>query len=105
MNYISGIVNYIRLKDFNMMDIKKFYIVEGLVKMGIFMFLDFVLGKSWLYLNIGYVLLGIFIEKVIGNSYVEEIENWIIELFELVNIFLFGNLSVILGIKYVCGYI
>lgn len=105
MNYISGIVDYVNLKDFDIMDIKKLYMVEEFVKMGILFFLDFVLGKGWFYLNIGYVLLGIFIEKVIGNSYVEEVENWIIELFDLLNIFLFGNLSVILGIKYVCGYL
>lgn len=71
---MSGIVEYLKLKDVDIMNLKKMYIVEEIVKIGFLLFLDFLLGKDWLYLNIGYVILGMFIEKIIGNSYVEEIE-------------------------------
>ncbi|MHA7105823.1 serine hydrolase domain-containing protein [Bacillus sp. C-3-6] len=105
LNHTSGIANYTRSKDFNMMDTKKSYTAEGLVKMGISMPPDFAPGKSWSYSNTGYVLLGILIEKVTGNSYAEEIENRIIEPLELANTFLLGNSSVIPGTKHARGYI
>ncbi|MDM8362149.1 serine hydrolase domain-containing protein [Bacillus thuringiensis] len=105
LNHTSGIANYTRSKDFNMMDTKKSYTAEGLVKMGISMPPDFAPGKSWSYSNTGYVLLGILIEKVTGNSYAEEIENRIIEPLELANTFLPGNSSVIPGTKHARGYI
>ncbi|MFV5173708.1 serine hydrolase domain-containing protein [Bacillus cereus] len=105
LNHTSGIANYTRSKDFNMMDTKKSYTAEGLVKMGISMPPDFAPGKSWSYSNTGYVLLGILIEKVTGNSYAEEIENRIIEPLELANTFLPGNSSVIPGTKHAHGYI
>ncbi|WP_420685899.1 serine hydrolase domain-containing protein [Bacillus cereus] len=105
LNHTSGIANYTRSKDFNMMDTKKFYTAEELVKMGISMPPDFAPGKSWSYSNTGYALLGILIEKVTGNSYAEEIENRIIEPLELSNTFLPGNSSVIPGTKHARGYI
>ncbi|PGP56364.1 D-alanyl-D-alanine carboxypeptidase [Bacillus thuringiensis] len=105
LNHTSGIANYTRSKDFNMMDTKKSYTAEGLVKMGISMPPDFAPGKSWSYSNTGYVLLGILIEKVTGNSYAEEIENRIIEPLELANTFFPGNSSVIPGTKHARGYI
>ena len=105
LNHTSGIANYTRSKDFNMMDTKKSYTAEELVKMGISMPPDFAPGKSWSYSNTGYVLLGILIEKVTGNSYAEEIENRIIEPLELSNTFLPGNSSVIPGTKHARGYV
>ncbi|QEL82408.1 class A beta-lactamase-related serine hydrolase (plasmid) [Bacillus sp. JAS24-2] len=105
LNHTSGIANYTRSKDFNMMDTKKSYTAEELVKMGISMPPDFAPGKSCSYSNTGYVLLGILIEKVTGNSYAEEIENRIIEPLELSNTFLPGNSSVIPGTKHARGYI
>ncbi|PGB12445.1 serine hydrolase domain-containing protein [Bacillus toyonensis] len=105
LNHTSGIANYTRSKDFNIMDTKKSYTAEELVKMGISMPPDFAPGKSWSYSNTGYVLLGILIETVTGNSYAEEIENRIIEPLELSNTFLPGNSSVIPGTKHARGYI
>ncbi|QQN86454.1 beta-lactamase family protein (plasmid) [Bacillus toyonensis] len=105
LNHTSGIANYTMSKDFNIMDTKKSYTTEELVKMGISMPPDFAPGKSWSYSNTGYVLLGILIEKVTGNSYVEEIENRIIEQLELANTFLPGNSSVIPGTNHARGYI
>nr|WP_308197308.1 serine hydrolase domain-containing protein [Bacillus cereus group sp. BfR-BA-01310] len=61
--------------------------------------------QGWSYSNTGYVLLGILIEKVTGNSYAEEIENRIIEPLELSNTFLPGNSSVIPGTKHARGYV
>ncbi|EJR57446.1 hypothetical protein IIO_04973 [Bacillus cereus VD115] len=105
LNHTSGIANYTTSKDFNIMDTKKSYTAEELVKVGISMPPDFAPGKSWSYSNTGYVLLGIIIEKVTGNSYAEEIENRIIEPLELSNTFLPGNSSVIPGTKHARGYI
>ncbi|MEC0035212.1 serine hydrolase [Bacillus cereus] len=104
LNHTSGIANYTRSKDFNIMDTKKSYTAEELVKMGISMPPDFDPGKGWSYSNTGYVLLGILIEKVTGNSYAEEIENRIIEPLELSNTFLPGNSSVIPGTNHARGY-
>ncbi|OJE51550.1 D-alanyl-D-alanine carboxypeptidase [Bacillus proteolyticus] len=105
LHHTSGIANYTMSKDFNIMDTKKSYTAEELVKMGISMPPDFAPGKSWSYSNTGYVLLGILIEKVTGNSYAEEIENRIIEPLELANTFLTGNSSVIPGTNHARGYI
>ena len=105
LNHTSGIAEYSRSKDFNLMDTKKSYTTEELVKMGISLPPDFAPGKGWFYSNTGYVLLGILIEKVTGNSYEEEIENRIIEPLELSNTFLPGNSSVIPGTKHPRGYI
>ncbi|MEK5251432.1 serine hydrolase domain-containing protein [Bacillus sp. FSL R9-9530] len=105
LNHTSGIAEYTRSKSFNLMDTKKSYRAEELVKMGISMPPDFAPGKSWSYSNTGYVLLGILIETVTGNSYAEEIENRIIEPLELLNTFLPGNSSVIPGTKHARGYI
>ncbi|MGG0725797.1 serine hydrolase domain-containing protein [Bacillus mycoides] len=105
LNHTSGIAEYTRSKGFNLMDTKKSYRAEELVKMGISMPPDFAPGKSWSYSNTGYVLLGILIETVTGNSYAEEIENRIIEPLELSNTFLPGNSSVIPGTKHARGYI
>ncbi|MBJ7986246.1 serine hydrolase domain-containing protein [Bacillus cereus] len=105
LNHTSGIAEYTRAKGFNLMDTKKSYRAEELVKMGISMPPDFAPGKSWSYSNTGYVLLGILIETVTGNSYAEEIENRIIEPLELSNTFLPGNSSVIPGTKHARGYI
>ncbi|EJQ94084.1 serine hydrolase domain-containing protein [Bacillus cereus] len=105
LNHTSGIAEYTRSKGFNLMDTKKSYRAEELVKMGISMPPDFAPGKSWSYSNTGYVLLGILIETVTGNSYAEEIENRIIEPLELSNTFLPGNSCVIPGTKHARGYI
>ncbi|PGD35648.1 serine hydrolase domain-containing protein [Bacillus wiedmannii] len=105
LNHTSGIAEYTRSKSFNLMDTKKSYRAEELVKMGISMPPNFAPGKSWSYSNTGYVLLGILIETVTGNSYAEEIENRIIEPLELSNTFLPDNSSVIPGTKHARGYI
>ncbi|ANS48735.1 D-alanyl-D-alanine carboxypeptidase [Bacillus thuringiensis] len=73
--------------------------------MGISLPPDFAPGKGWSYSNTGYVLLGILIEKVTGNSYAEEVENRIIEPLDLSNTFLPGNSSVIPGTKHARGYL
>ncbi|MGO0653603.1 serine hydrolase domain-containing protein [Bacillus mycoides] len=105
LNHTSGIAEYSRSKDADFMDTKKSYMAEELVKMGISLPPDFAPGKGWSYSNTGYVLLGILIEKVTGNSYAEEIENRIIEPLELSNTFLPGNSSVIPGINHARGYV
>ncbi|MFC9446596.1 serine hydrolase domain-containing protein [Bacillus cereus] len=104
LNHTSGIANYIQSKDFDIMDTKKTYTAEELVKMGLSLPPNFAPGKGWSYSNTGYVLLGILIEKVTGNSYAEEIENRIIEPLELSNTFLPGNSSVIPGTNHARGY-
>lgn len=48
---------------------------------------DFSPGKGWSYSNTGYVILGMLIEKITGNSYAEEIEKRIIEPLDLLNTF------------------
>ncbi|PHA68511.1 serine hydrolase domain-containing protein [Bacillus toyonensis] len=104
LNHTSGIADYVNSKDFDIMDTKKSYTAEEFVKMGISLPPDFAPGKGWSYSNTGYVLLGILIEKVTGNSYAEEVENRIIELLDLSNTFLPGNSSVIPGTKHARGY-
>ncbi|KAA0777183.1 class A beta-lactamase-related serine hydrolase [Bacillus sp. AR2-1] len=104
LNHTSGIADYVNSKDFDIMDTKKSYTAEEFVKMGISFPPDFAPGKGWSYSNTGYVSLGILIEKVTGNSYVEEVENRIIEPLDLSNTFLPGNSSVIPGTKHARGY-
>ncbi|MFJ7994459.1 serine hydrolase domain-containing protein [Peribacillus frigoritolerans] len=104
LNHTSGIADYVNSKEFDMMDTKKSYTAEGFVKMGISLPPDFAPGKGWSYSNTGYVVLGILIEKVTGNSYAEEVENRIIEPLDLSNTFLPGNSSVIPGTKHARGY-
>ncbi|MEX6700377.1 serine hydrolase domain-containing protein [Peribacillus frigoritolerans] len=104
LNHTSGIADYIKSKDFDIKDTKKSYTAEEFVKMGISLPPDFAPGKGWSYSNTGYVLLGILIEKVTGNSYAEEVENRIIEPLELSNTFLPGNSTVIPGTKHARGY-
>ena len=105
LNHTSGIAEYSRSKDVDFTDTKKSYTAEELVKMGISLPPDFAPGKGWSYSNTGYVLLGILIEKVTGNSYAEEVENRIIEPLELSNTFLPGNSSVIPGTNHARGYV
>ncbi|PHD49358.1 D-alanyl-D-alanine carboxypeptidase [Bacillus toyonensis] len=105
LNHTTGIADYMNSKDFDIMDTKKSYTAEEFVKMGISLPPEFAPGKGWSYSNTGYVLLGILIEKVTGNSYAEEIENRIIEPLDLSNTFLPGNSSVIPGTKHARGYI
>ncbi|MEI4623886.1 serine hydrolase domain-containing protein [Bacillus cereus] len=105
LNHTSGIAEYLRSKEADIMDTKRSYTAEELVKIGLSMPPDFAPGKGWSYSNTGYVLLGILIEKVTGNSYAEEIENRIIEPLELSNTFLPGNSSVIPGTKHARGYV
>ncbi|ATI52600.1 serine hydrolase domain-containing protein [Bacillus tropicus] len=105
LNHTSGIAEYMNSKDFDIMDTKKSYTAEEFVKMGISLPPDFAPGKGWSYSNTGYVLMGILIEKVTGNSYAEEVENRIIEPLDLSNTFLPGNSSVIPGTKHARGYI
>ncbi|MEC3033058.1 serine hydrolase, partial [Bacillus thuringiensis] len=105
LNHTSGIAEYSRSKDADFTDTKKSYTAEELVKMGVSLPPDFAPGKGWSYSNTGYVLLGILIEKVTGNSYAEEVENRIIEPLDLSNTFLPGNSSVIPGTKHARGYL
>ena len=105
LNHTSGIAEYMNSKDFDIKKKKKSYTAEEFVKMGISLPPDFAPGKGWSYSNTGYVLLGILIEKVTGNSYAEEVENRIIEPLDLSNTFLPGNSSVIPGTKHARGYI
>ncbi|KFN02209.1 serine hydrolase domain-containing protein [Bacillus clarus] len=105
LNHTSGIAEYSRSKEADFTDTKKLFTADELVKIGISMPPDFAPGKGWSYSNTGYVLLGILIEKVTGNSYAEEIENRIIEPLELENTFLPGNSSVIPGTKHARGYL
>ncbi|WP_409175271.1 serine hydrolase domain-containing protein [Brevibacillus fortis] len=104
LNHTSGIAEYLRSKDADMMNPQKSYTAEELVKIGLSLPPDFAPGKGWSYSDTGYVLLGILIEKITGNSYAEEIENRIIEPLELSNTFLPGNSSVIPGTKHARGY-
>ncbi|KFM95057.1 class A beta-lactamase-related serine hydrolase [Bacillus clarus] len=104
LNHTSGIAEYLRSKDADMMNTKKTYTAEEIVKIGLSLPPDFAPGKGWSYSDTGYVLLGILIEKVTGNSYAEEIENRIIEPLELSNTFLPGNSSVIPGTQHARGY-
>jgi len=104
LNHTSGIADYLRSKDNDMMNTKKTYTAEELVNVGLSLPPDFTPGKGWSYSNTGYVLLGILIEKVTGNSYAEEIENRIIEPLKLSNTFLPGNSSVIPGTNHARGY-
>lgn len=105
LNHTSGIADYLNSKDVDLMNTKKTYTAEEIVKIGLSLPPDFAPGKGWSYSNTGYVLLGILIEKVTGNSYAEEIENRIVEPLELSNTFLPGNSSVIPGTKHACGYV
>lgn len=57
------------------------------MKIGLSVPPDFSPGKDWLYSNTGYVILGMLIEKITGNSYAEEIEKRIIEPLDLSNTF------------------
>ncbi len=66
------------------MNSKKTYTAEEIVKIGLSLPPDFSPGKGWSYSNTGYVILGMLIEKITGNSYAEEIEKRIIEPFGLV---------------------
>ncbi|MGE7940353.1 serine hydrolase domain-containing protein [Bacillus paramycoides] len=105
LNHTSGIAEYSRSKEADFFaNTKKSFTAEELVKIGLSLPPDFAPGKGWSYSNTGYVLLGILIEKVTGNSYAEEIENRIIEPLELSNTFLPGNSNVIPGTKHAHGY-
>ncbi|MFF0826354.1 serine hydrolase domain-containing protein [Brevibacillus sp. NPDC003359] len=105
LNHTSGIAEYLRSKDADMMNTKQTYTAEELVKIGLSLPPDFAPGQGWSYSDTGYVLMGILIEKVTGNSYAEEIENRIIEPLELSNTFLPGNSSVIPGTNHARGYV
>ncbi|MBK5469410.1 beta-lactamase family protein [Bacillus sp. TH19] len=105
LNHTSGIAEYSRTKEADFFKNRnKSFTAEDLVKFGLSLPPDFAPGKGWSYSNTGYVLLGILIEKVTGNSYAEEIENRIIEPLELSNTFLPGNSSVIPGTNHARGY-
>ncbi|MFD6509808.1 serine hydrolase domain-containing protein [Bacillus sp. NPDC060175] len=105
LNHTSGIAEYSGSKEADFTRTKRLYTAEELVKIGLSLPPDSAPGKGWSYSNTGYVLLGILIEKVTGNSYAEEIENRIIEPLELSNTFLPGNSSVIPGTKHARGYV
>ncbi|MEK5246840.1 serine hydrolase domain-containing protein [Bacillus sp. FSL R9-9530] len=105
LNHTSGIAEYSRTKEADFFKNRnKSFTAEDLVKLGLSLPPDFAPGKGWSYSNTGYVLLGILIEKVTGNSYAEEIENRIIEPLKLSNTFLPGNSSVIPGTNHARGY-
>ncbi|WP_144467759.1 serine hydrolase domain-containing protein [Bacillus toyonensis] len=105
LNHTSGIAEYSKSKEADFTNPKRMYTAEELVKIGLSAPPDFAPGTGWSYSNTGYVLLGMLIEKVTGNSYAEEIENRIIEPLELSNTFLPGNSSVIPGTKHARGYV
>ncbi|AJI08973.1 MULTISPECIES: serine hydrolase domain-containing protein [Bacillus] len=106
LNHTSGIVEYAKSEEVDFFtNTNKSFTAEELVKIGLSMPPEFAPGNGWSYSNTGYVLLGILIEKVTGNSYAEEIENRIIEPLELSNTFLPGNSSVIPGTKHARGYL
>ena len=105
LNHTSGIAEYSRSKEADFTNTKRLYTAEELVKIGISAPPDFAPGKSWSYSNTGYVLLGLLIEKVTGNSYAEEIEHRIIEPLELSDTFLPGNSSIIPGTKHARVYV
>ncbi|MGE7884867.1 serine hydrolase domain-containing protein [Bacillus sp. NPDC094077] len=104
LNHTSGIAEYLKSKDADIMNSKKTYTAEEIVKMGLSLPPDFSPGKGWLYSNTGYVILGMLIEKITGNSYAEEIEKRIIEPLDLSNTFLPGNSTVIPGKNHARGY-
>ncbi|MDR2994010.1 MAG: beta-lactamase family protein [Bacillus cereus] len=104
LNHTSGIADYLKSKDADIMNSKKTYTAEEIVKIGLSLPPDFSPGKDWLYSNTGYVILGMLIEKITGNSYAEEIEKRIIEPLDLPNTFLPGNSPVIPGKNHARGY-
>ncbi|MGH0594490.1 serine hydrolase domain-containing protein [Bacillus pretiosus] len=104
LNHTSGIAEYLKSKDADIMNSKKTYTAEEIVKIGLSLSPDFSPGKEWLYSNTGYVILGMLIEKITGNSYAEEIEKRIIEPLDLSNTFLPGNSPVIPGKNHARGY-
>ncbi|WP_240527484.1 serine hydrolase, partial [Bacillus pseudomycoides] len=57
LNHTSGIAEYLRSKDADMMNTKKTYTAEELVKIGLSLPPDFAPGKGWSYSDTGYVLL------------------------------------------------
>ncbi|MGR5922924.1 serine hydrolase domain-containing protein [Bacillus pacificus] len=105
LNHTSGIAEYLKSKDADVMNSKKTYTAEEIVKIGLSLPPDFSPGKDWLYSNTGYVILGMLIEKITGNSYAEEIEKRIIEPLDLSNTFLPGNSPVIPGKNHARGYV
>ncbi|MGQ8812320.1 serine hydrolase domain-containing protein [Bacillus sp. NA_165.1] len=105
LNHTSGIAEYLKSKDADIMNSKKTYTAEEIVKIGLSLPPDFSPGKDWLYSNTGYVILGMLIEKITGNSYAEEIEKRIIEPLDLSNTFLPGNSPVIAGKNHARGYV
>ncbi|MCI4058194.1 beta-lactamase family protein [Bacillus cereus] len=105
LNHTSGIAEYLKSKDADIMNSKKTYTAEEIVKIGLALPPDFSPGKSWSYSNTGYVILGMLIEKITGNSYAEEIEKRIIEPLDLSNTFLPGNSPVIPGKNHARGYV
>ncbi|MEB9458320.1 MULTISPECIES: serine hydrolase domain-containing protein [Bacillus cereus group] len=105
LNHTSGIAEYLKSKDADIMNSKKTYTAEEIVKIGLALPSDFSPGKGWSYSNTGYVILGMLIEKITGNSYAEEIEKRIIEPLDLPNTFLPGNSPVIPGKNHARGYV
>ncbi|MGE0994856.1 serine hydrolase domain-containing protein, partial [Bacillus sp. GMa5/2] len=105
LNHTSGIAEYLKSKDADVMNSKKTYTAEEIVKIGLSLPPDFSPGKDWLYSNTGYVILGMLIEKITGNNYAEEIEKRIIEPLDLPNTFLPGNSPVIPGKNHARGYV
>ncbi|MGG0649800.1 serine hydrolase domain-containing protein [Bacillus mycoides] len=104
LNHTSGIAEYLKSKDADIMNSRKTYTAEEIVKIGLSLPPDFSPGKGWAYSNTGYVILGMLIEKISGNSYAEEIEKRIIEPLDLSNTFLPGNSPVIPGKDHARGY-
>ncbi|MGG3674755.1 serine hydrolase domain-containing protein [Bacillus nitratireducens] len=105
LNHTSGIAEYLKSKDADFTNTRKSYTAEELVKIGLSYPQDFSPGKGWSYSNTGYVILGMLIEKITGNSYAEEIEKRIIEPLDLSNTFLPGNSTVIPGNNHARGYL
>lgn len=105
LNHTSGIAEYLKSKDADFTNTRKSYTAEELVKIGLSYPQDFLPGKGWSYSNTGYVILGMLIEKITGNSYAEEIEKRIIEPLDLSNTFLPGNSTVIPGNNHARGYL
>ena len=86
LNHTSGIAEYLKSKDADIMNSKNVYSRRNSENRTCAAF-GFFAGKGWSYSNTGYVILGMLIEKITGNSYAEEIEKRIIEPLDLPNTF------------------
>ncbi|UNK19535.1 beta-lactamase family protein [Paenibacillus sp. N3/727] len=109
LNHTSGLAEYtVDLFDGTGSDILKranvTYTAEQLVKKGLAQKPLFAPGKGLMYTNTNYVLLGIIIEKVTGNTYAQEMETRIIEPLKLNNTFVPGANLIVPGANHSRAY-